>query len=54
MINMQYKLTILDETAGQTSTTLTNARLFEDVPVVNRMWTIRWVTLLLEQTIGRK
>ena len=32
MINMQYKLTILDETAGQTSTTLTNARLFEDVP----------------------
>ena len=32
MINMQYKLTILDETAGQTSATLTNARLFEDVP----------------------
>lgn len=31
MINMQYKLTILDKAAGQTSTTLANARLFEDV-----------------------
>jgi Phosphotransferase enzyme family len=31
MINMQYKLTILDKTNNQTTTTLVNARLFEDV-----------------------
>ncbi len=31
MINMQYKLTILDKANEQTSTTLVNARLFEDV-----------------------
>ncbi|MGE5464128.1 MAG: hypothetical protein ACM3PS_12275, partial [Syntrophothermus sp.] len=31
MINLQYKLTVLDKTAGQTSTTLANARLFEDI-----------------------
>lgn len=31
MINMQYQLTILDKTTDQTSTTLVNARLFEDV-----------------------
>ena len=31
MINMQYKLTILDKTNNQTTTTLVNARLFQDV-----------------------
>ena len=31
MINMQYKLTILDKAKNQTITTLANARLFEDL-----------------------
>jgi hypothetical protein len=31
MINMQYKLTILDKAVEQTSTTLVNARLFDDI-----------------------
>jgi thiamine kinase-like enzyme len=31
MINMQYKLNILDKATGQTITTLANARLFEDL-----------------------
>jgi thiamine kinase-like enzyme len=31
LINMQYKLTVRDQVTGQTSTTLVNARLFEDI-----------------------
>ncbi len=43
MINMQYKLTILDKANDQTTVTLVNARLFEDVSSCQRY---------LENTLG--